>query len=276
MPELPEVETITRALQQCLKNCEFRKIESFIPKLREPLTLQDCPTLLDVPITAVRRRARYIIIELANRRTIIIHLGMSGNLRTTPANTPRWKHEHVIFYLSNGETLRFNCPRRFGFIIHTEVAIPGGEPAILATLGPEPLSRKFTAEYLKKALKNRTLAIKSAIMDNRMVVGVGNIYANEALFLSRIHPLAKSGRISLPRLKLLVKHIKTVLRKAIKAGGTTIVDFRGFDGSEGKFYRQLHIYGKNGNLCQNCEIRKISRITVGGRGTFFCSQCQKK
>ncbi|MDD3117884.1 MAG: bifunctional DNA-formamidopyrimidine glycosylase/DNA-(apurinic or apyrimidinic site) lyase [Victivallales bacterium] len=274
MPELPEVETVKRALEARLPGHEFVRIETFVPALRYRLEPLHDAALLHDTIISVRRRARYLIIELAGCRALVLHLGMTGTVRIVPAETPRLKHEHVVFYLENGDTFRFDDPRRFGFIQPCRLEAPGAEPALLAGLGPEPLSTAFTPEYLAKAFAGRRTRVKTALMDNAIVVGIGNIYANESLFLSGINPLTPAGRITLEQCRLLVDNVRDTLQRAITAGGTTISDFKGVDGSEGKFVQQLHIYGKDGEPCPHCGT-PIRRVVIGGRGSFYCSKCQK-
>ena len=273
MPELPEVETVTNSLKKAIQGKNFRKIEVFIPKIRLPLELHREPSLLNRKIVSVRRRARYIIIELSNQHAIVIHLGMSGSIRVTAPEEKRRKHEHVVFHLDNDNTMRFDCPRRFGFVISCLLNAPGCDPNDLRHLGPEPLSRNFTGKYLQQQLQSRRLSIKSAIMDNRIVVGVGNIYANESLFLSGIDPGKPAEQLSPEQCKQLVREIKQVLRRAIKAGGTTVIDFKGLDGSEGEFARQLQIYGKADEPCGKCKTI-IETTRIGGRSTYFCPNCQ--
>ena len=274
MPELPEVETVKRALQPRLEGHEFVRIETFVPALRFTLSPLLDPALLRRKVTAVRRRARYLVIELEGCQALLMHFGMTGTVRLVPEDTPRLKHEHVVFHLENGDTFRFEDPRRFGFISPCALDAPGADPAELAGLGPEPLSDDFTATYLYGAFKDRKTRVKTALMDNGIVVGVGNIYANESLFLSGINPLATAGSISRQQCGLLVDNIRQTLRRAIAAGGTTISDFKGVDGSEGKFVQQLNVYGKVGEPCPKCGT-EIRRVVIGGRGSFYCSKCQK-
>ncbi|MBN2641137.1 MAG: bifunctional DNA-formamidopyrimidine glycosylase/DNA-(apurinic or apyrimidinic site) lyase [Victivallales bacterium] len=274
MPELPEVETIKNALSAHVLNHTFTKIEIFIDVCRYPLAPLLDKELCNHRIMELRRRGRYLIIELDNFRALIFHFGMSGSLRVVPADEPRRKHEHAVFYIDNGMTMRFDCPRRFGFIKTCVLSAPGAVPSELAELGVEPLSDEFTGKYLKRRLTGRKQKIKTAIMDNRIVVGVGNIYANESLFLSGISPLREAGTITLRQCNELVRHIRDTLHKAIAAGGTTIADFKSVDGSEGKFVLQLNIYGKEGKPCPRCEDTIVRNI-VGGRSAFYCPGCQK-
>ncbi len=275
MPELPEVETITRALRPHLEGREFTRIVAFRPDVRFPLTVHKNPNLLNCKISVVRRRARYLLIELENLEVIIIHLGMSGSIRIAPIPETKRKHEHVIFHLDNGQSMRFDCPRRFGFVKNARLSSPGADPEELCELGPEPLSRKFTGKYLHETLRGRSLAIKSALMDNRIVVGCGNIYANEALFRVHVHPVRPAGKLTIAECGALAKEVKKVLKEAIKSGGTTIIDFKGVDGSEGKFVQKLQIYGKAGQKCARCGHNSVERCVIGGRATYFCGNCQR-
>ena len=274
MPELPEVETVRRALNAGLSGHEFVRIETFVPALRLSLEPLRDTALLRRNIITVRRRARYLIIEMADRYALVLHLGMTGTLRIVPAAVPRLKHEHVVFHLENGDTFRLEDPRRFGFIAPCRLDTPAADPAMLAGLGPEPLSDAFTPEYLHAAFAGRKTRVKSALMDNAIVVGVGNIYANESLFRSGINPLTPAGEVRLKQCRVLVDKVRDTLSRAIAAGGTTVSDFKGVDGTEGKFSQQLQVYGKDGEPCPLCGT-EIRRVVIGGRGTFYCPKCQK-
>ncbi len=274
MPELPEVETITNALKNNIMGKQFSKIDIFFPKLRYELTLHKEPKLLNSKIVSVRRRARYTIIELENLHALIFHYGMTGAVRICNPDEARLKHEHVYLYLSDGQTLRFEDTRRFGYILHCKLDHRGANPDSLKHLGPEPLTEAFNPNYLFRILKSKKTNIKTAIMDNHNVVGVGNIYANESLFSSGINPKKSACDLTLKELTLFVSTIKSTLKAAIKAGGTTIADFKGVDGQEGKFALQLNVYGRKGENCVVCKS-EIQKITQGGRATFFCPKCQK-
>jgi formamidopyrimidine-DNA glycosylase len=274
MPELPEVETITRALSSHLTGNCFSGIKTFIAAIRYPLELTGRPELLNQPIVDVRRRGRYIIIELKNQMAFVIHLGMSGAIRIVPAEEPKRKHDHVFFCLPDSMTMRYECPRRFGFIKVCKLTSAGVCPDMLSALGKEPLSREFTGSYLYDALKGRSTKIKTAIMDNRIVVGVGNIYAAESLFRSGVSPLRPAGKLDRKECDGLVKNIKAILKQAIIAGGTTISDYKQVDGTEGSFVQQLQVYGKSGQLCPVCNTL-IERVVLGGRSSCYCPKCQK-
>ncbi len=274
MPELPEVETITNALKKSILGLSFVKIETYFPRLRYELKVHQEPKLLNSNVISVRRRARYTIVELENQFAITFHYGMTGAVRICAPSEERKKHEHVIFHLSDGQQLRFEDPRRFGHIEHSKLSARGAEPDEFKKLGPEPLTKEFNANHLFEAFKNKKTAIKIAIMDNKTVVGVGNIYANESLFSSGISPLTPANEVSKYRLKRFVDNIKTTLEKAITAGGTTIADFKGVDGQEGKFAQELQVYGREGESCVTCKT-EVQKIKQGGRSTFYCPKCQK-
>ncbi|WP_095497720.1 bifunctional DNA-formamidopyrimidine glycosylase/DNA-(apurinic or apyrimidinic site) lyase [Paraferrimonas haliotis] len=270
MPELPEVEVTRLGVSPHLIGQSIEAIEVRQPQLRWPVSEQ-LQTLVGQVITSVSRRAKYLIIETA-AGCAIVHLGMSGSLRILPKDSPAEKHDHVDMTLSNGQVLRYRDPRRFGAWLYNELPLEGH--ALLEKLGPEPLTDDFNAHYLKAALKGRSKAIKLALMDNHIVVGVGNIYANEALFHSGIAPTRPAGQISIKRLETLVEQIKRVLADAIKQGGTSLKDFTQSDGKPGYFVQQLSVYGKSQQPCPNCG-REIATIKLGQRATFYCSRCQR-
>lgn len=272
MPELPEVETIKRALLPHLLNRKITRIETHRDDLRYPLAPLHNPELLDKTVISVRRRARYLIIELENRYAFIIHLGMSGSLRVVPVKTDRLKHEHVVWRLDDDMTLRFDCPRRFGFVKVCILPAAGAEPSELNLLGPEPLSPEFNADYLYEISRKRNAPVKSLIMNNALVVGVGNIYVTEALFMSRISPLRKAMSLSKRQCAELTAAIKEVLAHSIDIGGTTIATYKSVDGSEGKFVQHLKVYGKQ--KCSLCGA-PIEQKRIGGRNSYYCPNCQK-
>lgn len=275
MPELPEVETITNALRPHLMGRKITAIQCRTHKLRYELTLQQRKQLLDSEIIDVRRRARYSIIELANQDALIFHYGMTGAVRIVSPETELFKHEHVIFTLDNNKELRFEDPRKFGFIQEVTLKAPGDNPDELNHLGPEPFADEVTGKYLHNLFKGRKVPIKTALMNNSFVVGIGNIYANESLFMSGIHPQKPAGKVFLKKLDLLVQNFQKTLMKAIAEGGTTIADFKGVDGSEGKFAQHLYVYGREGEKCLKCDDTVI-RIVQSGRSTFICPTCQKR
>lgn len=270
MPELPEVETTCRGIRPYLNQSIIRKWIVRESRLRWPVpeVLSSLPgqTILDV-----QRRAKYLLIHCTQGH-ILIHLGMSGSLRIVPPETPWRKHDHLALELSNNKQLRYHDPRRFGCWLWTTDA-PALHP-LLRTLGPEPLSEEFTASLLQQRFRTRNLPIKQAIMDARTVVGVGNIYACEALFLARIDPQKPARQVSRKKLELLVSSIREVLEHSILQGGTTLRDFLREDGTPGYFSQQLRVYGRENLPCQTCS-QSIKKVTLGQRSTFYCPQCQK-
>ncbi|WP_163935312.1 bifunctional DNA-formamidopyrimidine glycosylase/DNA-(apurinic or apyrimidinic site) lyase [Paraferrimonas sp. SM1919] len=269
MPELPEVEVTRLGIEPHLSKQMVKQLRVHNPSLRWPIpdALQQIEGQI---IAGVRRRAKYLLIDTA-AGTAIVHLGMSGSLRLVTPDTRLDKHDHVELELASGQVLRYRDPRRFGAWLWTELPEQGHE--LLAKLGPEPLTEDFNTEQLYAALKGKTKAIKLAIMDNHIVVGVGNIYANEALFAAGIDPNRKAGSVSKARISKLVDEIKKVLAKAIAQGGTTLKDFTKADGKPGYFVQQLNVYGKGGEPCVQCS-KPLTEIKLGQRATVFCKNCQ--
>jgi len=271
MPELPEVETTCRGIRPHLIGQRVDDVVVRNPRLRWPISPQLAEQLPGQTIERVERRAKYLLLSSGDH-TLILHLGMSGNLRIVQADTPAGKHDHLDLVLASGKCLRLQDPRRFGAALWVQ-GNPNQHP-LLQRLGPEPLSDDFNSEQLHSLAQGRRVAIKSFIMNNHHVVGVGNIYANEALFHSGIHPTRAAGRISRKRFDYLVTVIKQVLDAAIKQGGTTLRDFVDSDGKPGYFSQQLAVYGRSGEPCPNCAT-PVQRLTLGQRGTFFCPRCQR-
>lgn len=275
MPELPEVETVKRALEPVLVGAKISNIKTHINKLRSPLDIEFNLEILNQKITILERRSKYIIIKLKNKAGLIIHLGMTGSFRFEHTSIDRKKHDHVEFFLDSGLVLRYNDPRRFGQIVAFSPTQILDRHKLLLHLGPEPLTASFNVDYLFNRLKKRVIAIKKLIMDNNIVVGVGNIYASESLFRAGISPLSSSGKISKPRIKKLVSSIKEVLNDAIQAGGTTIRDYSSLNGEEGYFVQDLNVYGREGEKCYKCRRSTIRKVVQGGRSTYFCPVCQR-
>lgn len=278
MPELPEVETVARALRPRLLGRRILSVKTYTDSLRRPLRLRGKRAFLNRTIIDVRRRAKFLIIEVEGRRVILIHLGMTGACCICPAGEPRRRHEHVIWLLDNGATWRFEDPRRFGLVeIHDLPKIPaaGALPACLDGLPPEPLGDEFTATYLFGKCRRRKRSIKGLLMDADIVAGVGNIYAGEALFRAGVRPRRAAGRLTRRECARLVTAIRQVLTEAIEAGGSTISGFRSVDGSEGRFQRRLRVYGRAGEQCSACGRAEIKRIVLSGRSTYYCPVCQK-
>ncbi|MFS3561009.1 bifunctional DNA-formamidopyrimidine glycosylase/DNA-(apurinic or apyrimidinic site) lyase [Proteus mirabilis] len=268
MPELPEVETSRRGIEPHLVGNILHYAIVRNSKLRWPVS-EKIKTLLDEPILSVKRRAKYLLIEL-NRGWIIVHLGMSGSVRILPEEQPEEKHDHIDLVFRDGKVLRYTDPRRFGAWLWCEDLATS---SVLAHLGPEPLSAQFNAQYLYKQSKNKKIAIKPWLMDNKLVVGVGNIYANEALFSSGIMPDRKASSLTEQECDVLVKAIKAVLTRSIEQGGTTLKDFLQSDGKPGYFSQELFVYGRKDKACLICG-HTIESIKQGQRSTFFCRHCQ--
>ena len=271
MPELPEVETTCKGIAKHLINKTIADVIIRQPKLRWPIPARIKKELPQNKIISVERRAKYILIA-TKAGTLIIHLGMSGSLRIVKANTPFDKHDHFDLILKNGSCLRLHDPRRFGSVLWTKK--PVLEHKLLCKLGPEPLTDEFTVNSIFNKSRKRKVNIKQFIMNAHIVVGVGNIYASEALFLAGIHPRKAAGSVSLPHFEKLVKSIKHILTAAIKQGGTTLKDFTQSDGKPGYFQQQLNVYSRKGEPCLICK-KPISHCVLGQRATYYCTQCQK-
>ena len=270
MPELPEVETTLRGIAPHVTDRTILELVLRTAKLRLPLDPNLCHILPGQKIQKVERRAKYLLLY-CERGTLILHLGMSGSLRILPAETTERKHDHVDLIFTDGQCLRFTDPRKFGLFIYTD--IDPYKHKLLNNLGIEPLSDKFTGACLYAAAKGRKQSIKQFIMDQKTVVGVGNIYASESLFRAGIRPDRSAGRVGLERYKNLTGAIKDILREAITAGGTTINDFSQADGRPGYFAQQLQVYGRDGKPCIICGSR-IRCQRLGQRSTFYCPKCQ--
>lgn len=271
MPELPEAESIARALDHALKNRRIVKVEIFHPRLRTPLEPLKKAKLEGLVFTGCRRRARYAVADLADGRALTMHFGMSGVVRVEDATLPRRKHEHAVITLDNGKALKFEDPRRFGFMEVQQLGLDGW-PECLAGIGVEPLSPRFTGRFLFEKSRGRKKPVKEFIMDNAVVTGIGNIYAAETLFAARVSPLRRASALTLAECTDIVKHAKRILRLAIKWGGTTVSDFKNVDGSEGRFVQKLKMYGKT--HCPLCHT-PIAKATLGGRTSWYCPKCQK-
>ncbi|MCB1096599.1 MAG: bifunctional DNA-formamidopyrimidine glycosylase/DNA-(apurinic or apyrimidinic site) lyase [Verrucomicrobiae bacterium] len=270
MPELPEVETTLRGVAPYLIGETITEIDIRERRLRWPVPLE-VDNLAGAQIVGASRRAKYLLFD-TGRGTLILHLGMSGSLRVIDPEAEWRKHDHIALRLSSGKELRFHDPRRFGCLLFCE-----GDPAahrLIRNLGPEPLDDAFDGSILAAKAAGRSSAIKQFIMDAHVVVGVGNIYACEALFMAGIHPKRAAGKISKPRLVKLVSAIKEVLGHSIEMGGTTLRDFLREDGQPGYFKQSLRVYGRENDSCLICEST-IRRIVQNGRSTFFCGVCQR-
>lgn len=271
MPELPEVETTKCGIQPHLQDQIILDVEIRQAQLRWPITPELACQIAGQKVTSISRRGKYIGIHTA-KGTVIIHLGMSGSLYLVAADTPPLFHDHVDFKLASGQWLRYTDPRRFGAILWTQDNWL--EHSLIQHLGPEPLSDDFSGSHLVTRAKGKTQAVKTFIMDSKQVVGVGNIYANEALFMAGIKPNRRAGLVSAKRINLLAECIKQVLAKAIEQGGTTLKDFVGGDGKPGYFKQSLNVYGRAGKPCVNCQS-SLLEIRLGQRSTVYCKKCQK-
>lgn len=270
MPELPEVETTRRGISPHIEGKRIREIVVRNPGLRWPVPVQELKALARCRLTSVTRRGKYLLLA-TSKGVIIIHLGMSGSLRIARADEPPMVHDHVDLLCSDGTMLRYADPRRFGTWLFTDQ--DPYEHALLCKLGPEPLDEEFSLDYLYSVSRGRKVAVKQFIMNSQVVVGVGNIYANEALYLAGIHPKRAAGRISRQRYGTLVDAIKVVLANAIEQGGTTLRDFVGGDGNPGYFKQSLNVYGRGEKPCRGCRAPLIE-IRMGQRTTVFCKFCQ--
>jgi len=269
MPELPEVETTRCGVAPWLEGVTPPEVRIHNPSLRWPIPADLPEQLIGTPITAVGRRAKYLLLRNA-RGAALVHLGMSGSLRLSPPEEPRRPHDHVEIPLAE-RILRFNDPRRFGaWLWSTD---PEQHP-LLAKLGPEPLEPDFDGDHLYRLSRGRRASVKAFIMDAAIVVGVGNIYASEALFMAGIHPQRPAGRVGRARYRRLAEAIREVLANAIELGGTTLRDFTDSQGNPGYFRQSLTVYGREGEPCHHCGQPLRHRV-IGQRGTVFCSRCQR-
>jgi len=271
VPELPEVETTRRGLAPHVRGRRIAALEVYERRLRWPIAAGLSARLAGKRITGVGRRGKYLLLEL-DSGTLLLHLGMSGNVRLVPASAPRVAHDHFDLLLDSGKSLRFNDPRRFGSLIYTR-----GDPLahpLLKDLGPEPLTAAFDTGYLWRITRRRRVAIKQLIMNSRLVVGVGNIYASEALYRARIRPRRPARSLSRAECARLVQGVRAVLTSAIRAGGTTLRDYLRADGSPGYFRQRLYVYERAGRPCRRCGT-PIRAIAQGQRSSYYCPSCQK-
>ena len=272
MPELPEVETTRRGLVKTAKGQRIDAVELRRRDLRFPFPDDIEERLEGRTITDIRRRAKYLLFDLDSGEVLLAHLGMSGSFRVIPATgyEPK-KHDHVVLHLANGTLCVFHDPRRFGILDMMKAKEEGGH-TLLAHLGPEPLSKDFSPEYLEKALERRKGPIKPVLMDQKLVVGVGNIYASESLFLANIHPETPAFKVA-KKAPELVQAIRTVLKAAIGSGGSTLRDFLGADGASGYFQHRFQVYERENQPCASCKT-SIKSAVHAGRSTYWCPQCQ--
>jgi len=283
VPELPEVETVRRGLSPVMQGQLLSKVDVNRPDLRWPLPENMSARLAGTTVVALRRRSKYILADLSSGETLIIHLGMSGRILIEDApigefhHNPqtRDRHDHVVFYLGTGKSVAFNDPRRFG---HMDLASTEDveDHWLLNKLGPEPLGNGFNEDYLAARLNGRNTPIKSALLDQRIVAGLGNIYVCEALFRAGISPLRKAKNISAARISRLVGIIRDVLEEAIASGGSSLRDYRQADGELGYFQHTFRVYDREAEHCTTPDCGdKIKRVVQSGRSSFYCPSCQR-
>lgn len=271
MPELPEVETTRRGIAPHIENRTITAIKSRVSKLRNIIEHSALETLIGQKIIHCKRRGKYLILQTNDpNQALLLHLGMSGSLRITTPSHPLKKHDHILITFDEHIQLRLHDPRRFG---HFSLFNPHEPQPLLDHLGPEPLSETFTGEYLYHSTKNRKIALKAHIMNQNTVVGVGNIYATEALFHAGIRPGKAAKSLTKTQAALLTNFIKSELTRAIEQGGTTLKDFVSPDGSHGYFGQTLSIYGKAGQPCPKCNTT-IKNTIIGNRASAYCPKCQ--
>jgi len=283
MPELPEVETVRRGLAPAMEGVVIERAQVNRPDLRWPFPAGMAERLTGQMVERLRRRSKYILADLASGESLLIHLGMSGRMLVSGDPLGQFvhshpapeKHDHVVLHMANGARITFNDPRRFGAMDLMQTA-RADQHKLLAILGPEPLGNTFNEAHLIAALKGRNTPIKSALLDQRIVAGLGNIYVCEALYRARIHPARKAGRISAARIATLVPIIRNVLSEAIEAGGSSLRDFRQADGELGYFQHNFDVYGRENAPCRTPGCGQvIRRIVQSGRSSFYCAECQR-
>ncbi len=282
MPELPEVETVRRGLSPAMEGAVITQADVNRPDLRWPFPDGMAERLTGQTVTQLRRRSKYILADLSSGETLLIHLGMSGRMLVSGDPLGQFahehpqaeKHDHVVLHMNNGARITFNDPRRFGAMDLMQTAT-ADQHKLLAVLGPEPLGNDFHENHLIAAFKNKNTPVKSALLDQRIVAGLGNIYVCEALFRGGIAPTRKAGQISKRRVSALVPIIRDVLSEAIEAGGSSLRDFRQADGELGYFQHRFDVYGREGAPCSTtgCTAH-ITRIVQSGRSSFYCKSCQ--
>ncbi|MEL7090944.1 MAG: bifunctional DNA-formamidopyrimidine glycosylase/DNA-(apurinic or apyrimidinic site) lyase [Pseudomonadota bacterium] len=283
MPEMPEVETVRRGLLPAMEGARIAQADVNRPDLRWPFPDRMAQRLTGARIDRLRRRSKYILGDLDTGETLLIHLGMSGRMTVSGDPLGQFvhdhpaaeKHDHVVFHMENGARITFNDPRRFGAMDLMDTAEQDAHK-LLAVLGPEPLGNAFNEAYLVAAFEGKNTPVKSALLDQRIVAGLGNIYVCEALFRAGIAPTRKAGRIATRRVAALVPIIRDVLAEAIEAGGSSLRDFRQADGELGYFQHRFDVYGREGEPCRTpgCT-RDIARIVQSGRSSFYCPACQR-
>lgn len=283
MPELPEVETVMRGLAPVMEGAVIARADVNRPDLRWPFPVDMSARLTGQKVQQLRRRSKYILADLSSGESLLIHLGMSGRMLVSGDPLGQFvhdhpaaeKHDHVVLHMDNGARITFNDPRRFGAMDLLDTAT-AAEHKLLASIGPEPLGNDFHEAHLIAAFAGRNTPVKSALLDQRLIAGLGNIYVCEALYRAGIHPARKAGQISKPRVASLVPIIREVLGAAIEAGGSSLKDFRQADGELGYFQHSFDVYGREGEPCRTPDCPQvIKRIVQSGRSSFYCSQCQR-
>jgi len=283
MPELPEVETVKRGLAPVMEGAVIARADVNRPDLRWPFPEQMAERLSGKRVERLRRRSKYVLADLSSGETLLIHLGMSGRMLISGDPLGNFvhdhpapeKHDHVVFHMENGARITFNDPRRFGAMDLMETAREA-EHKLLAVLGPEPLGNDFYDSILVEAFKGRNTPVKSALLDQRIVAGLGNIYVCETLFRAGISPKRKAGRIAAPKVAAMVPIIRDVLSEAIEAGGSTLKDFKQADGELGYFQHSFDVYGREGEACKRAGCGgTIGRVVQSGRSSFYCTSCQR-
>lgn len=273
MPELPEVEITCRGIRPHIQGQKIKQVKVHQASLRWPVPVDSMQLLVGQTLKTVSRRAKYILLE-CEQHQVLMHLGMSGSLRIVDSQAPLKKHDHIEIIFENNHTLRLHDPRRFGCCLVYDQGLTEDDVKLLSKLGPEPLTDAFSGNYLYQRSRNKKQVVKTFIMDNAIVVGVGNIYASESLFKAGIHPKRAAGNISLARYEKLAEEIKQTLLDSIEQGGSTLKDFVNSDGQPGYFQQSLFVYGRAGKECLKCAT-VIDSVKLGQRSTFYCKSCQK-
>lgn len=283
MPELPEVETVMRGIEPAMTGYKINKLILNRPDLRWPFPDGMAERVSGTKVLGLRRRSKYILVDLDSHETLLIHLGMSGRILVSGDpqgnfvhdHPPIEKHDHVIFSMENGARITFNDPRRFGAMDLLDTQMGDSHP-LLRNIGPEPFGNAFHEEYLVKILKMKNSPIKSVLLDQRVIAGLGNIYVCEILFHAGISPKKLAGKISAKRTAPIVSITRDVLNDAIQAGGSTLKDFRHSDGELGYFQHTFKVYGREGESCTSTDCdAKIKRVVQSGRSSFYCPKCQR-
>ncbi|HUP91516.1 MAG TPA: bifunctional DNA-formamidopyrimidine glycosylase/DNA-(apurinic or apyrimidinic site) lyase [Solimonas sp.] len=272
MPELPEVETVRRGIEPHVVGRRIEAVRIYDARLRWPVPRQLPKLLAGQRIAGTSRRGKYLLLHLDGGDRVLLHLGMTGRIYVLDRGHPRLKHDHVDFELSGRTVLRFHDPRRFGAVLLWKSG--DAEHKLLRGMGPEPFAEEFSGDYLYKLSRGRGAPLKNFVMDGRVVVGAGNIYATEALFRAGLRPGRAAGGVSRARYAALAGKIREVLAEAIEQGGTTLRDFRGSHGEQGMFQTRLYVYGRAGEACLDCGTA-VRRVVIGQRSSFYCPKCQR-